>query len=81
MAVAKAWVGNPDVACCQPGCLSALRYMTQLKTDQATLNKDLDVLKAAVEAFITLGDLKQVRISCPVLLCVASLVYVVSRYL
>ena len=36
------------------------RHLTQLKTDQAQLVDDLAALKAEVESFIGLGDLKQV---------------------
>lgn len=36
------------------------RYMSQLKTDQATLVQDIADLRAEVDKFVTLGDLKQV---------------------
>jgi hypothetical protein len=34
--------------------------MTQLKNDQTQMSRDLTDLRAEVEKFITLGDLKQV---------------------
>ena len=43
-----------------PPHFAPFRHLTQLKTDQAQLVDDLATLKAEVENFIGLGDLKQV---------------------